>query len=89
MLLKRKEPGLLQFLMILILLNDRLYTMPFLEHQDFPVFPNIEGIIFILAIFVLVYKNGDTTEQLLTHSSVPKGHPIGCFLVPCLLNWHM
>ena len=58
MLLERKEPSLLEFLMILILLNDRLYTMPFLEHQDFPVFPNIEEIIFVLAIFVLVYRMG-------------------------------
>ena len=43
-----------------------------------PIPPNIEEIIFVIAIFVLVYKNRDT-EQLLTHSSVPKGHPIGCF----------
>ena len=40
-LLKRKEPSLMGFLMILILLNDRLYTVPFLEHQLLSIFKRL------------------------------------------------
>ena len=42
-----------EILMILILLFNSLYTTPFLEHLYFPVFPNMEEIIFVIAISVL------------------------------------
>ena len=63
-----QKPSLLEFLMILILLNDRFYTVPFLERQFFPIFNRL---FLLLQSWSWVYHNGDT-EQLLTHSSVPK-----------------
>ena len=46
--------------------------------QYFSIFKRL---FLLLPSWYQVYKNR-TTEQLLTHSSVPKEHPIGCFLVP-------
>ena len=40
-LLERKEASILQFLMILTLLKDRLYTVPFLEHLFFLIFKRL------------------------------------------------
>ena len=87
MLLERKEASLLEFLMILTLLNDSLYTVSFGK----PTFTNIslylpilKRLFLFLPCWYCVYHNSHT-EQLLTHSSVPKKHPLseqGAFLMP-------
>ena len=58
-----------------------LITVPFLEQQFFPI---VKRLFLLLPSWSWVYQNGDT-EQLLTHGSVPKEHPLseqGAFLVP-------
>ena len=56
-------------------------TIAFLERQFFQI---LKRLFLLLPSWSWVYQNGDT-EQLLTHSSVPKAHPLsaqGAFLVP-------
>ena len=48
----------------------------FYTHSEY--FLNIKELFLLLPFWSWVYQNG-STEQLLTHSSVPKEHPIGCF----------
>ena len=69
------------FLLLIILLNDRfcLYALPFLKHQFLAIFKRL---FLLLPSGLEVYQNR-VTEQLLTHSSVPKEHPIGCFFSAC------